>query len=87
MLGENFERVHGRYIDAIIRKRGNPQRWQSGSMANGSGRSQAESAPAEVSRRPALVDSTVAAIASTVQTMSSQNRGVLALAADQFLPL
>lgn len=64
--------MHDRYIDAIIKKRGNPQRWQSGSMANGSGRSHTglvESAPADISRRPALVDSTVAAIASSAQVV------------------
>lgn len=62
--------VRGRYIDAFIRKRGNPQRWQSGSMANGSGRShtgQSASMPLELSRRPALVNSTVAAIASNAR--------------------
>ncbi|KAK9916912.1 hypothetical protein WJX75_008716 [Coccomyxa subellipsoidea] len=61
-----------KYIDAIIKKRGNPQRWQSGSMAKGSGRSHTglvESAPADISRRPALVDSTVAAIASSAQVV------------------
>ena len=62
--------LHGRYIDAFIRKRGNPQRWQSGSMANGSGRSHAglsASMAPEISRRPALVNSTVAAIASNAR--------------------
>ncbi|BDA40698.1 hypothetical protein COCOBI_01-3510 [Coccomyxa sp. Obi] len=60
-----------RYIDAFIRKRGNPQRWQSGSVANGSGRShtgQSASMP-EMSRRPALVNSTVAAIASNARSV------------------
>ncbi len=62
--------ARGRYIDAFIRKRGNPQRWQSGCMANGSGRShtgQSASMPPELSCRPALVNSTIAAIASNAR--------------------
>lgn len=53
-----------RYIDAIIKKRGNPQHWQSASMANGAVRG--GRAP-EVRTRPVLVDSAVAAIASSAQ--------------------